>query len=269
MPDIDLIQRYEKAYERYQNRRISWVQKFHAVVKEIPHVKYTKNIKEESIQRLEKAIWPKLSKRVKKEARKEYERRYEEGLEGIYYPKPPYIPPSEKDFLNPPVKVPVEDILPKTVPPIETNDEPDEDNYSPTVDSEAELYDWIDEVISSVVVTTSPWGTPNEIHGERERIVRLIESAFNNAKNKFGEDLKFLEYLEEKADEFHELTLKAIHGYESKGQIVYIEQGGEQALGNILTLLNFGNPISQWGEEEFTYGNYDAVFWGTGEDFYE
>jgi len=96
----DLIQRYEKAYERYQKRRISWIEKFHAVVKEIPHVKYAKNITEESIKRLEKQIWPNLSERTKKRARKEYEQQYEEGREGIYFPKPPYKPQTESEWLK-------------------------------------------------------------------------------------------------------------------------------------------------------------------------
>lgn len=263
MATQDLIQRYEKAYERYQNRHISWIKKFHAVVKEIPHVKYAKNITEESIKRLEKEIWPKFSERKKKRARKEYEQQYEEGKEGIYFPKPPYKPPTEGEWL----KNPYEDILPKTAPP--PNTEPDEDDYRPDVDSEAELWDWIERVIQSVVVTTSPWGNPNEIPGERANIIQLIESAFNNAKNKFGEDLKFLEYLEENADEFNELTLKAIHGYESGGQIHHIEQGGEQAMGQILTLLNFGAPVSQWAEEDMRNGDFGNVFWGSGEDFYQ
>jgi len=147
--------------------------------------------------------------------------------------------------------------------------DPDADDYNPNVDSEAELLDWIERVIQSVTVTISPWGNPNEIHGERDKIIQLIESAFNNAKNKFGEDLKFLEYLEENADEFNELTLKAIHGYESGGQIHYIEQGGEQAMGQILTLLNFGAPISQWAEEDMLNDDFGNVFWGSGEDFYQ
>lgn len=263
MANDDLISRYEKAYENYQKRRMSWVEKFHAVVKEIPHVKYAKNITEKSIKRLQKEVWPKLTERTKKKARKEYERLYEEGAEGIYFPKPPYKPPTEEDFL----KIPVQDILPRTVSPI--NEEPDEDGYTPTVDSEAELRQWIANVIESVVVSTSPWGIPNEIYGERAKIIQLIESAFNNAKNKFGEEVKFLRYLEENSDTFNELTLKAIHGYESGGQIHYIEQGGEQAMGQILTLLNFGAPISQWAEEDMRNGDFSNVFWGSGEDFYQ
>lgn len=263
MAKEDLIQRYEKAYERYQNRRISWVEKFHAVVKEIPHVKYAKNITEESIKRLEREIWPKFSERKKKSARKEYERQYEEGHEGIYFPKPPYKPPTEEEWL----KIPVKDILPRTIP--QEDEGPDIDDWKPNIDSEAELRQWIVDVIESVEVTTSSWGDPNEIPGERSKIIQLVESAFNNAKNKFGEDLKFLKYLEDNANEFNELTLKAIHGYESHGEIRYIEQGGEQAMGQILTLLNFGAPISQWAEEDMHNGDFSNVFWGSGDDFYQ
>ena len=267
MAKQDLIQRYEEAYGRYENRIKSWTKKFHAVMKQVPKVKYSKNITEKSIERLEKQKWGEFSQRKRKEGRKRYEILYENKSPSVYTPKPPYEPPSEQDYFNNPDYD--EDYDREWEEQHPGWDEPDEDGYTYTVDSEAELRAWITEVIDSVVVTKSPWGTPNEIYGERERIKQLVESAFNNAKNKFGEERKFLKYLQDNARKFNELTLKAIHGYESKGQIVYIEQGGEQALGNILTLLNFGHPISQWAEEEVTYGNYDAVFWGSGEDFYE
>lgn len=266
MADEDLIQRYEDARRRYENRIKSWVVKFHAIIKPLPRVKHTKNITEKSIERLETVIWPKISKRRKKEAHKEYEIQYENREPSVYVPKPPYNPPTETDFLN--NNIP--DVTQPSSQPLEEQDEvPDEDGYTSTIDSEAELRQWIANVIESVVVSTSPWGVPNEIYGERAKIIQLVESAFNNAKSKFGEDIKFLRYLEENSDTFNELTLKAIHGYESGGQIHYIEQGGEQAMGQILTLLNFGAPVSQWAEEDMRNGDFSNVFWGSGEDFYQ
>lgn len=255
-------QEWKIEYALLKRRAQRWVEEFHAVA-DLPE--RPKRITKEAIEKLRNMRWPKIPESLKKQWREEYEKRYEEGQEGIYFPKPPYKPPTEGEWL----KIPYEDILPRTVPQQDTT--PDEDGYNPNVDSEAELYDWIERVIQSVTVpTTSPWGTPNEIHGERAKIIQLIESAFNNAKNKFGEDLKFLEYLEENADEFNELTLKAIHGYESGGENHYIEQGGEQAMGQILTLLNFGAPVSQWAEEEdMRNGDFSNVFWGNGEDFYQ
>ena len=257
-------QEWETEYKKLQRRVRDWKRKFHAVP-DMP-VK-PERITKKDIERLKQFKWKNIDESMKKRWRQEYEYRYENKMPEIYQPKPPYNPPTEQDYYDNPDYG--EDYDREWEEQHPEWDEPDEDGYAETVDSEAELRTWIAEVVDSVVVTKSPWGKPNEIYGERERIKQLVESAFNNAKNKFGGERKFLQYLQDNAQEFNELTLKAIHGYESKGQIVYIEQGGEQALGNILTLLNFGNPISQWSEEEFTYGNYDAVFWGTGEDFYE
>lgn len=257
MANDDLISRYEKAYENYQNRRISWVEKFHAVVKEIPHVKYAKNITEKSIKRLQKEVWPKLTERTKKKARKEYERLYEEGAEGIYFPKPPYKPPTEHDYME----VPYQDILPRTVTPVPSNEEPDEDGYNPTVDSRAELQKWISLVITDVVISL-----PDKeiIGGVAERLEDYVYQAFWQAEHYLA-DVEYLQYLQDNTERFHDLALKAIHGYDSKGTIRYLEQGGETALPQFVTLLNFNKPITPEQSDQY---NEASMFASTFEDMY-
>lgn len=257
-------QEWETEFKKLQRRVREWKRKFHAVP-DLPQK--PERVTKKDIERLKQFKWKNIEEAVKKRWRKEYEYRYEQEDEEVYQPKPPYTPPTETDFYdNLDYGDDYDHEWEEQHPDWE---EPDEDGYTSTVDSESELRQWIADVIESVVVSTSPWGIPNEIYGERAKIIQLIESAFNNAKNKFSEEVKFLRYLEENSDTFNELTLKAIHGYESGGQIHYIEQGGEQAMGQILTLLNFGTPISQWAEEDMRNGDFSNVFWGSGEDFYQ
>ena len=224
MAKEDLIQRYEKAYKRYQNRRISWVEKFHAVVKEIPHVKYAKNITEESIKRLERERWPKFSERKKKSAQKEYEQQYEEGKEGIYFPKPPYTPPTEEDWL----KVPYEDILPRTAPPPDT--EPDDDGYKDPVDSRAEIMAWIDRNIYSTTVE-------RENEGAKEKLERLVIEA----ADQYGDDTAYYIHLENNAARLNQLAEQVIK-YHRKGSYGYSEE--LVALTEFATILNLGRPLS-------------------------
>lgn len=226
MATQDLIQRYEKAYERYQKRRISWIKKFHAVAEEIPHVKYAKNITEKSIERLERQIWPKLSERAKKRARKEYEQQYEEGKEGIYFPKPPYTPPTEKDWL----KVPYQDILPRTVSQQDT--EPDEDGYKEPVVSRDEIEAWIDANINTIVVD-------RELDGVREQLGNLVLEA----ADAYGDYDAYLAYLEQNAGTLNELATKAMSGYVGKGGKIYQED--PQALSKFATVLNLKRPLDQ------------------------
>lgn len=221
MPDVDLMQRYEDAYNRYKNRRISWVQKFHAVAKEIPHVKHPKNITEKSIQRLEKAVWPKFSERQKKEYRKEYERKYEEGLEGIYFPKPPYNPPTEKDFL----RVPVEDVLPKTVPQTEAPEEPEE----PVV-SRDEIEAWINANIYSI-----------SEERENEGVKEFLEKLVLEAADAYGDYEGYLNHLEANADMLNKLAEEAIK-YHKKDSLEKEEE--LCAVSEFATILNLGRPLT-------------------------
>lgn len=226
MAKEDLIQRYEKAYERYQKRLISWVEKFHAVVKEIPHVKYAKNITEESIKRLEREIWPKFSERKKKSARKEYERQYEEGKEGIYFPKPPYTPPTEKGWL----KVPYKDILPGTATPPVSG--PDEDGYREPVVSRDEIIAWVDANINDITVE-------RELDGVREQLNNLVLEA----ADAYGDYETYLGYLEQNAGTLNELVTKALSGYVGKSGKIYQED--PQALSKFATVLNLNRPLDQ------------------------
>ena len=224
MANDDLISRYEKAYENYQKRRIRWVEKFHAVVKEIPHVKYAKNITEKSIERLQKEVWPKISEKAKKKARKEYERLYEEGAEGIYFPKPPYKPPTEHEYM----KIPYQDILPKTAPPV--NEEPDDDGYKEPVDSRAEIMAWIDRNIYSITVE-------RENEGAKEKLERLVIEA----ADQYGDDAAYYKHLENNAARLNQLAEQVVK-YHRKGSYGYQEE--LVALTEFATILNLGRPLS-------------------------
>lgn len=229
MPKQDLIQRYEEAYKRYENRIKSWTKKFHAVVKQIPKVKFTKNITEKSIERLEKQKWTKYSERKKKEARKEYEIRYENRDPSVYVPKPPYKPPTETDFLNnniPGVSQP-------SPQPLEEQDEtPDEDGYIETVVSRDEIEAWIDANIETIAVD-------RELDGVREQLHSLVLEA----ADAYGDYGEYLNYLEQNASTLNNLAQKAMTGYRGKGGKVYQEDPG--ALSEFATVLNLNRPLDQ------------------------
>ncbi len=232
MANDDLISRYEKAYENYQNRRMSWVEKFHAVVKEIPHVKYAKNITEKSIKRLQQAVWPKISERAKKKARKEYERLYEEGVEGIYFPKPPYKPPTERDYME----IPYQDILPRTAPPV--NEEPDDDGYKEPVDSRAEIEAWITRYIDPIDLDLIGTNLV-EKDGVRDTIERLILEA----ADAYGDYDAYYSYLEEKAGVIVDLATKALMAY--IGYKGWTYDSFPEAMPELATVLNLGRPLTK------------------------
>lgn len=250
-------------YRKAQNRVDEWAKKFRASY-ELPQ-KAPKVIKKKNIEQLKNVNWRKFTEKQKQIAREEFEVYYEGEVPEVYSKQKEYVPPTEADWIE--GYDPLSDMIER--PEMYWDEEKDEEGYSIVLDSEEELRKWIEKVIESVVVSVSPWGTPNELYGERDKIKELVYSAFNNAKNKFKQELKFLAYLEQNANEIHELTLKAIHGYESDGQRVYLEEGGESAMAQIMTILNFGSPIGQTAEEDFMNGDFGDTFWGSGEDFYE
>lgn len=228
MPRQDLIQRYEEAYRRYENRIKSWTKKFHAVVKQIPKVKFTKNISEKSIERLEKQKWNQYSERKKKEARKEYEIQYENRVPTVYKPKPTYTPPTEQDYFNNPDYGDEYDREWEEQHP--GWDEPDEDGYTETLVSRDEIEAWIDANINSISVD-------REVEGMKETLERLVLEA----ADAYGDYEGYLNYLEENAAQLTATAEKAIK-YKRKGSSGYEEES--TAVAEFATILNLGRPLS-------------------------
>lgn len=229
MPRQDLIQRYEEAYKRYENRIKSWTKKFHAVVKQIPKVKFTKNISEKSIERLEKQKWTQYSERKKKQARKEYEIQYENREPSVYAPKPPYTPPSEQDFLDNLSLVELDHEKQFLEPDYE---ELDEDGYTETIVSRDEIEAWIDANIETIAVD-------RELDGVREQLHSLVLEA----ADAYGDYGEYLSYLEQNASQLNNLAQKAMAGYRGNGGKVYQEDPG--ALSEFATVLNLNRPLDQ------------------------
>lgn len=236
MPRQDLIQRYEEAYKRYENRIKSWTKKFHAVVKQIPKVKYTKNISEKSIERLEKQKWSQYSERKKKEARKEYEIQYENRVPTVYKPKPSYTPPTEQDFYN---NITLEE-LEHERQFVDDNwyEEPDEDGYTETVDSRAEIEEWITRYIDPIDLDLI--GTNFvEKDGVRDTIERLILEA----ADAYGDYSAYYSYLEEKAGVIVDLATKALMAY--IGYKGWTYDSFPEAMPELATVLNLGRPLTK------------------------
>ena len=235
MPRQDLIQRYEEAYKRYENRIKSWTKKFHAVVKQIPKVKFTKNISEKSIERLEKQKWSQYSERKKKEARKEYEIQYENRVPTVYKPKPTYTPPTEQDYFNNPDYGDDYDREWEEQHP--GWDEPDEDGYTETVDSRAEIEAWVRLYIDPIDLDLVG-SNLIEKDGRRDTIERLILEA----ADAYGDYTAYHSYLEEKAGVIVDLATKALMSY--KGYKGWIYDSFPEAMPELATVLNLGRPLT-------------------------
>lgn len=238
MAKQDLIQRYEEAYKRYENRIKSWTKKYHAVVKQIPKVKFTKNITEKSIQRLEKQKWTQYSERKKKEARKQYEIQYENREPSVYTPKPPYTPPTEQDFYD---NTTLEE-LEHERQFVDDNwyEEPDEDGYTETVVSRDEIEAWIDANINSITLD-------KELDGVREQLNNLVIEA----ADAYGDYEGYLNYLELNAATLIDLATKAMYGYiDRKGNK---HQNDPDALAHFATVLNLGRPLDVSQSERLQY----------------
>ena len=228
MAGEDLIQRYEDARRRYENRIKSWVTKFHAIIKPLPRVKHTKNITEKSIERLEKVIWPKVSKRKKKEAHKEYEIQYENRMPSVYKPKPPYTPPTETDFYD---NLDYGDDYDREWEEQHPEwEEPDEDGYRETVVSRDEIEAWLDANINSITVD-------RELEGVREQLNSLVLEA----ADAYGDYEGYLSYLVSNAATITDLATKAMYGYIGKNGKIY--QDDPQALSKFATVLNLNRPL--------------------------
>ena len=209
--------------ERLLNRAGDWVRKFHAVA-DIP-TKPDRATKS-AIQRLKEMVWKKLDEPTRKQYRKEYEYRYENKTPEIYKPKPPYKPPSEKDFINNIPDVP----QPASQPPEESDEEPDEDGYTETVDSRAEIMAWIDRNIYGITVE-------RENEGAREQLERLVIEA----ADAYCDDNAYYIYLESNTARLNQLAEQVIK-YHRKGSYGYQQE--TVALTEFATILNLGRPLS-------------------------
>ena len=172
--------------------------------------------------------------------RREYEYRYENKMPDIYQPKLPYNPPSEQDFYN---NITQEELdYEKQFVDDTYYEEPVEDGYTDVVDSRALIEQWINDAIGTVTLD-------HEIPDVREQIISLIEDAAR--ANDYSMD--FYNYLEENADTINSLAEKAMHGYKKRnGETVHEENGGENALPALMTVLNYGKPLDMYQSAEYT-----------------
>ena len=226
-------QEWNKEYKNLKRRVKSWVKKFHAVV-ELPQK--PDRIYNKDIERLKQTIWKNLSETEKKQARKEYEYRYENKIPEIYIPKPPYKPPTEQDFYN---DITLEELeYEKQFVDDNWYEEPDEDGYTETVVSRDEIEAWIDANINTIIVD-------RELDGVREQLNNLVFEA----ADAYGDYGEYLNYLEEHASQLNNLAQKAMSGYRGKNGKIYQEDSS--ALSEFATVLNLSRPLTQSQAERF------------------
>lgn len=218
---------------RLLNRAGEWVRKFHAVA-DIP-TKPDRATKS-AIQRIKEMVWKNIDEPTRKQYRKEYEYQYENKIPDIYMPKPPYKPPTEKDFLN--------NIAPDVPQPLphtsnEADEEADEDGYRETVVSRDEIEAWIDRNIYSVTVDK-----------ENEGAKELLERITLEAADTYGDYEGYLNHLEANASQLNQLAEKIIK-YHSKKSSAYQEES--DSLSQFATILNLGRPLTQSQSERLQY----------------
>ena len=231
-------------YRKTLNRVESWKNKFHAVF-DMPNKPET--IYKEDIERLKNINWKNISEVEKKKAREEYSYKYEQKMPDIYKPEPPYLPPSEQDWMNTP------DIPDEQTEQYDEDigdEEPDEDGYTGTVDSRAEIEKWIEENINTIVIDSYSAQEVNapikntsnvgELPGVRETLYMLI----TNAADAYGDYIGYLSYLEKNADALHRYATEAMMGYFNKKtqslEILY-----PNATQQFATILNLNRPLDQ------------------------
>lgn len=216
---------WNKEMTRLLNRAGDWVRKFHAVA-DIP-TKPDRATKS-AIQRIKEMVWKNIDEPTRKQYHKEYEYRYEQEDEEIYHTKPPYIPPTEKDFYeNPDHGEDYDREWEEQHPELE---EPDEDGYRETVVSRDEIEAWIDANINTITVD-------KELEGVREQLNNLVFEA----ADAYGDYEGYLSYLESNAATLVDLATKAIYGYVGKNGKIY--QDDPQALSKFATVLNLNRPL--------------------------
>lgn len=230
-------------------RSESWVRKFHAVA-EVPQkpAELGKKVTAKELKGLKEFAWRKLPEEKRKEYRQEYEKRYEEGQEGIYFPKTPYKPPSESDWVKAP--------RPESKPPDQyiPDEYPDEDGWTDTVDSRAEIELWIELTIDSIDIAESPY--QGEIPGAREQLHNLVL----NAADEYGDYIGFLAFLEDHAAQLTHYAELAMTGYRNpwKGDIAPTPSS-DAALSQFATIVNFNRPLSK--EQSDTLNQGGNAYW--------
>ena len=219
-------QEWNKEYKNLKRRVKSWVKKFHAVV-ELPQK--PERIYKKDIERLKQTTWKNISETEKKQARKEYEYRYENKIPEIYIPKPDYTPPTEQDFIN---NISFDELeYEKQFVDDTYYEEPDEDGYTETIVSRDEIEAWIDANINTITVD-------RELDGVREKLSDLVFQA----ADAYGDYGGYLSYLEQNASRLNNLAEKAMSGYRGKNGKIYQEV--PSALSEFATILNLGRPLT-------------------------
>lgn len=218
-------QEWNKEYKNLKRRVKSWVKKFHAVV-ELPQK--PERIYKKDIERLKQTTWKNISETEKKQARKEYEYRYENKIPEVYIPKPAYTPPTEQDYFNNPDYG--EDYDREWEEQHPSWDEPDEDGYTETVVSRDEIEAWIDANIYSI-----------SYERENEGVKEFLENLVLEAADAYGDYEGYLNYLEANADRLNKLAEKAVK-YHKKGSPEKQEE--QSAISEFATILNLGRPLT-------------------------
>lgn len=216
---------WETEYKKLQRRVRDWKRKFHAIP-DLPQK--PERITKKDIERLKQFKWKNISEAEKKQWRKEYEYRYENKMPEVYQPKPPYTPPTEREYYdNPDYGEDYDREWEEQHPDWE---EPDEDGYTETVVSRDEIEAWIEANIDTIAVD-------RELDGVREQ----LESLVLEAADAFGDYGAYLEYLEQNASTLNNLAQKAMTGYRGKGGRIYQEDS--TAVSQFATVLNLNRPL--------------------------
>lgn len=156
---------YKKELSLLKRRIKSWEKTHRVLYTNIP--KRPKNITEKSIEKLRKIRWRTLSEKVKKEARENYEYKYEE--KEIPIPeenREPYTPPTEEDFYNDFSNYPIEDWQ-------ETPNEP--------AISKAEIDAFIEDTINTILDT-------GNIQRVNEDARTTLESLLDQLRHELGDE---------------------------------------------------------------------------------
>ncbi len=218
---------WEKQYNLLKRRISDWKRKFHAVFNELP-IKPTR-ITKKDIERLKEITWKKLTPQQKESARREYTYRYDEEWEDVYEPKLPYTPPTEQDFYG----------------NVENDNDYIDMGDEDAIDTEAELNQWITNLIGQILDVNVNYPTPG--------IEQTLRRIMYNSEDRMGKE-EFYNFLQENASQLHQLAERAISGYLRRGSSPTRQQEG--AMVEFATILNMNRPLTQEQSETFTQEGY-------------
>lgn len=225
---------WEKQYNLLKRRISDWKRKFHAVFNELP-IKPSR-ITKKDIERLKEITWKKLTPQQKESARREYTYRYDEEWEDVYEPKLPYTPPTEQDFYN-------------NLDYGEDYDTEWEEQHpgwdEEAIDTEAELNQWITNLIEQILDVNVNYPTPG--------IEQTLRGIMYNSEDRMGKE-EFYNFLQENASQLHQLAERAISGYLRRGSSPTRLQEG--AMVEFATILNMNRPLTQEQSETLTQEGY-------------